>query len=74
MFKHSVSLLNEENLITIHAALLPCVAHSFLVEVSLRCIYHPMAHAESIQHTSLTLIRFHLLNTISQLRHFHAIA
>ena len=64
---------NEENLITIHAAFLPCVAHGFLVEISLRSIYHPIAHAESIQHTTLTLIRFHLINTVSKLWHFHAI-
>ena len=65
---------NEENLITIHTALLECVAHGFLVEISLRSIYHPVTHAESVQHAALTLIRFHLINTISQLWHFHAIA
>jgi hypothetical protein len=65
---------NEENIITIHAALLLCVAHGFLVEISLRSIHHPITHAESILHATLTLIRFHLINTITQLWHFHAIA
>lgn len=65
---------NEEKIITTDAALLPCAAHGFLVEISLRSIYHPIAHAERIQHATLTLIRFHLIDTITQLRHFHAIA
>ena len=66
-------LRDEEQVFAPQAALLPGIAHTFLVLVSLCCVYHSIAHAQRIAYATFTLFGRHLKHSVTHLWHFNAI-
>ena len=58
-------LCHKKQFLARDATLLHRTAHALLVVVSLRRVYHPVAHAQGIRHAAFTLFRSYLIYTIT---------